>query len=207
MIYWVMGYTGPNVHFLDNAHEFSLVKQVWNDLDCSPYVPADADAAIFNVSCHSAPNGKYAIRQKGSTDVHYAFFHQNFPILGLGDNKVVEIWPIDVGIGNVRCYLTGYIVGGVQMHLNSIEVSPPILGSWQGRSISAYNATTHYAIIETAGAANFLPWGVRKGASLRPILGTITDHQWCFPHCTEGRLIDIYRSIDTMHFYEIGVTD
>jgi len=207
MIYWVMGYTGSNVHFLDSALEFTLVKQVWNDLDCSPYVPADADAAIFNVSALSGSLSRYAIRKKGSTDVHYSYFYQNFPILGLDENKKAEIWPIDVGVGNVRCFLTGYIVGGVQMHTNSIDISPAVLGSWQHQLISAYNATTHFAIIETSGAAAVQPWGVRKGASLRPILGTVRDHQWCYPHCDTDRLIDIYRSYEGMHFYEIGVTD
>ncbi len=207
MLYWIMGYTGPNVHFLDEAVEIPLVEQVWNDIDCSPYVPANVDAVIFNVSCSYAAMGIYAIRKKGSTDVHYGYFQQNFPILGLDANFKAEIWPRAVGGSNVRLFLTGYIVGGITMHTNSIDISPPILGSWQGRLISAYNATTHFAIIETCGAQSPVPWGVRKGASLRPILGNIRDHQWCYPHCNHGKIIDIYRSIDTMHFYEIGVVE
>ncbi len=207
IIYWVMGYTGRNVHFLDTAIEFALVQSVWNDLDCSPYIPANADAAIFNVSSLSGTYGRYSIRKKGSTDVHYGFMYQNFPILGLDANMKAEIWPRGVGHGRTRCFLTGYIVGGITMHTNSIEISPAGLGSWQHQLISAYNATTHYAIIETVGEADPQPWGIRKGGSLRPILGNIRDHQWAYPHCNEAKVIDLYRTVDTMHFYEIGVTD
>lgn len=207
MIYWIMGFTGPNVHFLDTAVEMPLVQQVWNDLDCFPHVPPEADAVIFNVSCLAPAMGIYAIRKKGSTDVHYAYFLQNFPILGIDGDGKAQIWPRAVGGNNVHCFLTGYIVGGIKMHTNSIDISPAILDSWQSHPISAYNATTHYAIIETSGAASPLPWGVRKGGSVRPILGTIRDHQWCYPHCNRDRNIDLYRSVDTMHFYEIGVTD
>ncbi|GAI12640.1 unnamed protein product, partial [marine sediment metagenome] len=183
MLYWVMGYTGRNVHFLDTAIEFALVQQVWQDLDCSPYIPANADAAIFNLSCLAAAYGKYAIRKKGSADVHYAYFGQNFPILGLDANMKAEIWPLGVGVSRIRCFLTGYIVGGITMHTNSIDISPAVLGSWQSGIISAYNDTTHFAIIETAGEAVPQPWGIRKGGSLRPILGNIRDHQWAYPHC------------------------
>lgn len=207
IVYWIMGFTGPNVHFLDTAIEMPLVQQVWQDLDCFPHVPPEADAVIFNISCLSGSNARYAIRKKGSTDVHYAYFYQNFPILGIDINGKAEIWPFGVGHGKIRLFLVGYIVGGITMHTNSIEISPAGLNSWEHQLISAYNDTTHYAIIETAGSGAPVTWGVRKGHSARPIFGHTRDHQWAYPHCNHDKLIDLYRSLNTLHFYEIGVTD
>ncbi|MBA7678916.1 hypothetical protein ES703_87196 [subsurface metagenome] len=205
--YYIMGYTGLNVHYLAQAINFTPPENVWADLDCSPYIPANADAVIFNVSAASSGYSQYAIRKKGSTDDHYSFFYQNYPILGTDVNGKVKIRLRKVGPAYCRACLIGYIIGGITMHTNSIDISPAIFSAWRNHQISSYGATTHYAIVETNGIGSVAPWGIRKSGSLREITAGVRYHQWAYPHCNVDRLIQMYREDDFIRFYEIGVVE
>lgn len=203
--YWVMGYTGPTVHFLPTAFEFFPPALSWYDLDCSGQVPDDAIAAIWDISYQGYAWRRYAIRKKGSTDNHYGYTAHNWAIVGLDADKKCQGYFELVGATRFRIFLVGYITAGILMQTNGIDRTPGAINVWTATSLSSFNDYTRWGVIEVM-AQSLTTYGAQKRHSLRNLAKGSYQHDWAFVHCRHKGVIELYMSDWNSKFYELGVT-
>ncbi|MBA7559834.1 hypothetical protein ES708_01450 [subsurface metagenome] len=200
---WIMGWTGPNVHFLDTSVEYNPPNLAWTDLDCSPHAPG-ALAAIWDISHQGYAWRSYAIRKKGSTDNHYADIGHNWPIIGLDATQKCQGYFESLTVTRLRAFLTGYITAGVKMRTNAPDVSPAILNSWEDYVLPLANTTVRWGIFEMTSPQVFYYWGGRKNHSKRSIHPGSSRHEWAFVHCDGGKKVELYRQDNTVKIYQVG---
>lgn len=203
---WVLGYTGRNVHFLDNPVDLTPPNSlVWQDLDCSPHIPSGA-IPIFDFSYGGYAIKRYAVRPKGGTFAVWGYASHNWVTIATDVNGIVEVYMEGVGVLAWRTVLVGYIVGASKFHNDPIDITPAITGSWQTVPVSLANTDSLFAILEVGNADPNVLHGVRKKDSLRDSRHRAHGHSWVYAHVDLTPALQIYRPTADFLYYEWGVT-
>lgn len=204
--FWVLGYTGRNVHFLDPVINLTpSLSLSWEEVDVSPYIPAGA-IPIFDLSHQGYAWKRYAVRPKGSTFRVWARTAHNWIIISPDANGIVEFFMEAVGPTKFQLLLTGFIDGGGTYHQLSIDRTPAGLAAWDNVPVTADANTSKWVILEVGNTAINVDHGVRKKDSLRDHKRECGGHGWVYAHTNPTPMVQIYRPSVDFVYWEYGVT-
>jgi len=203
---WIMGYTGPTVHFLDEPVDIlPLVSDVWTDVDTSSYAPG-AIGIILNVGREFGGTPFTAVRKKGSTDDWYWITFQTWPVVGVDENGLFQIKMKDILPALSSAFVTGYFTAGATFTTDGIDISPPVNDTWVPKSIDHFATPPRWGIIEIHPTFTNKLYGAQKYLSRRDILMNGYAHEWAFVHCDREADVELYGETPGALFRLIGVT-
>ncbi|MBA7581625.1 hypothetical protein ES708_23533 [subsurface metagenome] len=202
--FWVMGYTGREVHFLDNPVDIRpTVAGVWQTKDLSAVCP-NALAIIVQLGGATHWSKFYALRKNGSTDNRYYSQIKDCAIIGCDTEQKIQIKMQQVEIENCQAWVTGYIDAGIATHTNAPEIVGIPAGAWTDKTIASLLPNPKWAVIEVimTGAPHWL--GIKKHASYRLIYSLPAYHRFAIVHATEASMVDFYKGSGDVRFYLIA---
>ncbi|MBA7578556.1 hypothetical protein ES708_20421 [subsurface metagenome] len=202
--FWVMGYTGREVHFLDNPVDIRpTVAGTWQTKDLSAECP-NALAIIVQLGGATHSSKAYCIRKNGSTDTRYYAQIKDCAIIGCDAEQKIQIAMQQTESYNCQAWVTGWIDAGIATHTNAPEIVGIPAGSWTDKTIKSLLPTPKWAVIEVIqdGAPNWL--GMKKINSYRLIYSKLAYHHFAIVHANEASMVDFYKGDDNLHFYLIA---
>ena len=202
--FWVMGYTGREVHFLDNPVDIHpSVAGVWETKDLSAVCP-NALAIIVQLggATHSAK--AYALRKNGSTDNRYYTAIHDCAIIGCDSGQLIQIKMQQTESYNVQAWVTGWIDAGIACQTNGVAFPCMLASAWWQASIKSLLPTPKWAIIHAVTDMGNRDWGLKKHPSFRDIKYPLTGQHWGFIHADEASIIDLYQEDVNVKFYLIA---
>lgn len=190
---WIMGYTGPNVHYLETPVDITPPgTSTWTEKDLAAHAPG-AIAVILDLGNSVTLTSGWGARCKGSTDNRIRGCGRVFPVIKCDEAQKIELylWPGPSGVS--KAYLIGYITANVTMETNAPDRQAGPNASWNAIGVNVSYPTPKFAFIEWSSSAVWIDFGARKRYSLRNIKYDGDNHNWAIVHCNyEGR-IEIWR--------------
>lgn len=203
---WIMGYTGPNVHFLEPPVDVTPPNNAtWTLKDLASDAPG-AKAVILDVNAGTDMLSQIGARCNGSTDNRVRGCGHSFPVIKCDDTQKIELYLNHIGAGTPQVHLIGYITDNITMETNAINISfkPPL--EWGNILVNQSYATPKFAFIELDSDAVHSDMGAQKRHSLRDILYDGDGHNWIIVHCNEGWFVELWRDTWGQTFFLQGVS-
>jgi hypothetical protein len=153
---YLIGYTGAGITFFDNYHSLSELPVVFEDIDCSAFIPVGATGVIVRTD---SQDFKF-VRGKGSTDSYpvYDFTAHGTEVIKLNSSRVFEAYESEE---DIYLYVIGYITDGVTFNLN--------------RSYIGNSGDSIYSAVEIPPSAGGLFYGqlsnIRYAGSIEDVQG------------------------------------
>lgn len=190
---WIMGYTGPAVHFLDAYVDLMPTEfGVWIPVDISSYCPG-ALAVIVSLGGATVFSHAEGVRKNGSTDDWYNGTWHNYGIIGCDSEGIIEVKAHGVNPHRGHIHLLGYIDAGVATHTNSKDITPAGTGAWVTMLCQDLIAKPKWAVVQKIGTTGTYDWGCRKNNSFRDIRYPGNDSEWSFIHLDDSAMAQAFR--------------
>jgi len=204
--FWVLGYTGRNVHFLDTVINLTpALPLVWQDVNVSPHIPAGA-IPIFDLSYQGYAFKRYSVQPKGGAFKVWSATAHNWITISPDYAGIVQFYLDGVGPTRFQLLLTGYIDGGSTFHIDPLDRTPANLAVWDNVPITALPDTTKWCVLESGNANTAVLHGVRKKDSLRDDRYEAVGHSWVYAHTNPTPMVQIYRPTVDFVYWEYGAT-
>lgn len=203
---WIMGYTGPNVHFLEPPVDITPPgTSTWTEKDLSAHAPG-AIAVILDLGNSADVTPGWGARCKGSTDNRTRGCGHVFPVIKCDEAQKIELylWPAVAGIS--KAHLIGYITANVTMETDAPSMLLGARLNWVPVPITASYATPKFAFVEMDSTTGWVDFGAQKRYSLRNILYDGDNHNWAIVHCDDDFKIELYREHDVQGWWLHGVS-
>lgn len=204
--FWVYGYTGPNVHFLEPPVEITPpLNGVWTVKDLAALAPG-AKAVILEAGAGIEMIFFLGARCNGSTDARTNGCYHVWPIIKCDATQKIELYINHWGAGTPKVYLIGYITNNVTMETNALNKLVGAAGAWNSVSISDTYATPKFAFMEIESTAIGDHFGAQKEHSLRNVLYDVDGHNWPIVHCNDKMRVELYRQSNVQGWWLQGVS-
>ena len=207
--FWIylIGFTGRNVHFLDEPEDISpILPQTWETKDLSSVAPAAT--ALIGIQAQMPPYvfTRSYVRPNGSTDVIDHGVDTSTFVIKCDDAQKMQVWNWYADI-RARTYVTGYIVSGSSFYTNFVQLADPPPGSWFTRIVRRDLAVPIYGIVMYLDMSGICDYGLKKEyGHMNPTLPAKAYQFWPV-HCMPGGEIEIFRSTTAGKFYLVGETE
>lgn len=203
---WIMGYTGPNVHFLEPPVDITPpLTGIWTIKDLSASCP-NAKAIILEAGAGTQRLLFFGCRCNGSTDNRPASCGHVWPVIKCDATQKIEVYVNHWAAGTPKVYVIGYITDNVTMETNALNKLAGPTGSWKNILITDSYATPKFAFLEINSTAAADDFGAQKRHSLRDILYDVDNHNWPIIHCNDEYRIELYRKSNVQGWWLQGVS-
>lgn len=189
---WILGYTGPNVHFLEPPVDITPPgTSTWTLKDLAAIAP-NAKAVILDLGNSANLTSGWGARCFGSADNRVRGCGHSFPVIKCDTTQKVELylWPNPAAV--TRAYLIGYITDNVTMEVNAPDLQAGPNNAWIPYNVAVSYPTPKFAFLEWASPATWVDFGAQKRYSLRGVVYDGDNHNWAIVHCNHGSDIEVW---------------
>lgn len=206
---YLVGYTGNNVIFLDNAVDLHLDTAVgvptgWIDIATSSiYCSASTTGLIFKMVswCNSSTIG---VRKKGSNDDrHQSNFYSasRGSMIGCDANQIFQEQIQDP---DSDLWLIGCVEGGATFNIDAIDITPTNRVTWEEITLPTGSSMGMIEVYSSGFLMSDYDYALRKNGSTEDIYRKAAYHPWAFVEADSDYKIEGKLSSASSSFFLTG---